>query len=37
LPVEIDAGKVKAEYHDGMLAIFLPRAEHEKPRSVKIA
>ena len=37
LPVEIDAAKVKAEYHDGMLAIFLPRAEHDKPRSVKIA
>ncbi len=37
LPVEIDADKVKAEYHDGMLAIFLPRAEHDKPRSVKIA
>jgi HSP20 family protein len=37
LPVEIDADKVRAEYRDGMLAIFLPRAEHEKPRSVKIA
>ena len=37
LPVEIDAGKVKAEYRDGMLAIFLPRAEQDKPRSIKIA
>jgi HSP20 family protein len=37
LPVEIDANKIKAEYHDGMLAIFLPRAEHDKPRSIKIA
>jgi|SRR5690348_2898567 HSP20 family protein len=37
LPVEIDAEKVRAEYRDGMLAIFLPRAEHDKPRSVKIA
>jgi HSP20 family protein len=37
LPVEIDADKVKAEYRDGMLAIYLPRAERDKPRSVKIA
>ena len=37
LPVEVDADKVKAEYRDGMLAIFLPRAEHDKPRSIKIA
>jgi HSP20 family protein len=37
LPVEIDAEKVKAEYQDGMLALFLPRAEHDKPRSIKIA
>lgn len=36
LPVEIDADKVKAEYRDGMLAISLPRAEHDKPRSIKI-
>ena len=37
LPVEIDADKVKAEYRNGMLAIFLQRAEHDKPRSIKIA
>lgn len=37
LPVAIDAEKVKAEYRDGMLAVFLSRAEHDKPRSVKIA
>jgi len=37
LPVEIDADKVKAEYRDGMLAIFLQGAEHDKPRSIKIA
>jgi len=37
LPVEIDADKIKAEYRDGMLAVFLPRAEHDKPRSIKIA
>jgi HSP20 family protein len=37
LPVEINADGVKAEYHDGMLALFLPRAERDKPRSIKIA
>src|SRR5690349_11699921 len=37
LPVEIDADKIKAEYRDGMLAIFLPRAEQDKPRAIKIA
>jgi HSP20 family protein len=37
LPVEIDADKVKAEYRDGMLAIFLQRVEHDKPRSIKVA
>ena len=36
-PFEIDAGNVKAEYRDGILALYLPRAEHEKPRSVKIS
>lgn len=36
-PFEIDADKVKAEYRDGILALFLPRAEHEKPRSVRIS
>jgi len=30
LPVEVDADKVKAEYRDGMLALYLPRAKHEK-------
>jgi HSP20 family protein len=36
LPIEIDADNVKAEYHDGMLALFLPRAERDKPRSIQI-
>ena len=36
-PFEIDADNVKAEYRDGILALYLPRAEHEKPRSVKIS
>lgn len=37
LPVRIDADQVKAECHDGILALFLPRAEQDKPRSIKIA
>jgi HSP20 family protein len=36
LPVEINAEQVKAEYRDGVLAIFLPRVETDKPRSIKI-
>ena len=37
LPVEIDADGVKAEYHDGILALLLPRAEGDKPKSIKVA
>ena len=36
LPVEVDADGVKAEYHDGILALFLPRAERDRPRSIKL-
>jgi HSP20 family protein len=36
LPVEIDPDAIKAEYRDGLLALFLPRAESDKPRSIKI-
>lgn len=37
IPVEVDAEKVSAEYRDGMLALFLPRAERDKPRLIKVA
>jgi HSP20 family protein len=37
LPVEIDADKVKAEYRDGILALWLPRAENERPKSISIS
>ena len=37
LPIEIDADGVKAEYRDGILALFLPRAERDKPRSIKLS
>jgi len=36
LPIEIDPDGVKAECHDGILALSLPRAERDKPRSIKI-
>jgi HSP20 family protein len=37
LPVEVDADRVKAECRDGILALYLPRAEHAKPKSIKVA
>ena len=37
LPVEIDADQVKAEYHDGILALYLPRAERDKPKAITVA
>jgi HSP20 family protein len=37
VPVQIDADRVKAEYRDGILALHLPRAEADKPRSIKLA
>jgi len=36
VPFELDAEKVKAECHDGILALYLPRAERDKPRSIKL-
>jgi HSP20 family molecular chaperone IbpA len=37
IPIPIDPDRIRAEYRDGVLALFLPRAEREKPRSIKIA
>ena len=37
VPIEIDADKAKAEYRNGMLAVFLPQAEATKPRTVSIS
>ena len=36
-PFEIDAEQVKADYRDGILALSLPRAEQDKPRSIDIS
>ena len=37
MPIEINPDDVKAEYRDGILALFLPRAESDKPKSIKVA
>jgi HSP20 family protein len=37
LPVRIDAERIKAEYRDGILALFIPRAESDKPRTITIS
>ena len=36
LPVQVNPDAIRAEYHDGVLALFIPRAESEKPRAIKI-
>lgn len=36
IPMKIEADNVKAEYRDGILAVNLPRAERDKPRSIAI-
>ena len=37
LPVEVDPDGIKAECQDGILAMFLPRAERDKARSISIS
>ena len=37
LPVEIDQEGVKAECRDGILALFLPRAERDRPKSIQVS
>jgi HSP20 family protein len=34
LPVEVDEGKVRADYKDGLLIITLPKAERAKPKQI---
>jgi HSP20 family protein len=36
IPVQVDPDGIKAEYRDGLLALFLPRAESDKPRTIKV-
>jgi len=37
LPIEINSDGIKAECRDGILALFIPRAEHDKPRAITIS
>jgi HSP20 family protein len=37
LPLQLDPDNIKAEYRDGVLALFLPRAERDKPRNIRIS
>jgi HSP20 family protein len=34
--MQIDVEGIKAEYRDGVLVLFIPRAESEKPRAISI-
>jgi HSP20 family protein len=36
VPVQIDPDAVNAEYRDGVLALFVPRAASDKPRTIKV-
>ena len=37
LPIEINADGIKAECRDGILALFVPRAEQDKPRTIAVS
>ena len=37
LPIEINPEGVKGECRDGVLALFLPRAERDKPKTIQVA
>jgi len=36
LPVEVDDGRVKAEYRNGLLLVTVPKAEKAKPRQISV-
>jgi HSP20 family protein len=36
VPMQIDPDGIKAEHKDGLLALFIPRAEQDKPRTIEI-
>jgi HSP20 family protein len=37
LPIQVNPDGIRAEYLDGVLSLLIPRAEREKPRSIKIS
>jgi HSP20 family protein len=36
VPMQIDPDRIRAEYKDGLLALFIPRAEQDKPRTIVV-
>jgi HSP20 family protein len=36
VPMQIDPEGIKAEYNEGLLALFIPRSEQDKPRTIEI-
>jgi HSP20 family protein len=36
LPTHVDAGKIEAQYQDGVLKVYVPKSEAAKPRQIKI-
>jgi len=36
LPIRVNADRVRADFQDGILAVYLPRAEEDRPKSVQI-
>ena len=37
VPIRMEPDRIKAEYRDGLLALFIPRAGADKPRSIKVS
>jgi HSP20 family protein len=37
LPARVDANKVNATYHDGILTVTLPKAEEAKPKRINVS
>jgi HSP20 family protein len=37
VPIRIEPDQIKAEYRDGLLVLFIPRAEADKPRAIKVS
>jgi HSP20 family protein len=37
LPIQVEPDAIKAECRDGILAVYVPRAEQDKPRAISIS